>query len=86
MTLLTVLRDLDHVVENRAVSIKRTHPGKHHSAAVRGIQDGQKILRGMRQLAVKEKRKEDKKCTAESIYISFRTWYRQLKAHAIRLV
>lgn len=86
MTLLTVLRELDHVVENRAVSIKRTHPGKHHAAAVRGIQGGQKVLRGMRQLAVKEKRKEDKKNAQQnqSIFHSGQL-YRQLKAHDIRL-
>lgn len=60
MALLTVLRQLHHVVENRAVSIKGTHPGKHHAAAVRGIQRGHKVLRRMRELAEKKKREKEK--------------------------
>lgn len=87
MTLLTVLRELNHVVENGAVSIKGTHPGERHAAAVGGIESGHKILRGMRQLAVRGKQtRETKQHRIINLHCIQLHSYRQLKAHDVRLV
>lgn len=48
--LLTVLRQLHRVAQDRAVPVEGAHPGQQHGVAVRGVQAGQQVLRRVRQL------------------------------------